>query len=159
LDKINKIDLFINNKDANVVNQLYNQISLLTLKTTTTILPTLTNYSHPILLIPLPNNASAGTPSVYIPATKEGEILSQNTENIENAMLSQNTGNTLEGHNLENGTLAAPSTPSWSYQPTTTPAPKSSEISLGMTEDNILPSRIRARDRRYAYVLAMANLG
>jgi len=165
LDEMDGMDLFADDKDADVANQLHDQISLPTPKTTTTISPTPTNHSYPILPTPPPSDASAGTPSVYTPATEEGEILGQNTENIENAMLSQNTGNTLEGHNLENGTLAAPPaptappTPSWSYQPTTTPAPKSSEISSGMTEDNILPSRTRARDRRHAHALAMANLG
>jgi len=165
LDEINVIDLFANNKDIDVVNQFYNQISLSILKTTIIILPTLTNYSYLILFTPLPSNALAGTPSVYIPVIKEGEILSQNIENIENTILNQNISNTLKGYNLENDTLAVlPASIillilSWSYQLITTLTPKSSEILLRITEDNILPFKTRARDRRYAYALVMTNLG
>ena len=57
-------------------------------KTTTITLLTLTNYSYPILPTPLLSNTLGGILSVYIPATKEGEILSQNIKNIENTILS-----------------------------------------------------------------------
>ncbi len=76
LNKINRIDLFTNNKDINVVNQLYYQISLLTPKTTTIILLTLINYSYPILPTPLLSNTLIRILLVYIPVIKEGEILS-----------------------------------------------------------------------------------
>ncbi len=79
---------------------------LSTPKTIITILPTPTNYSYPILPTPLPNNTLAGILSVYIPATEEGEILGQNTKNIENTILGQNISNTLKSYILENDTFA-----------------------------------------------------
>jgi len=100
---MDRIDLFADSTD--VANQLHYQISLPTPKITTIILPTLTNYSYPILPTPLPSNALAGILSVYISATEKGEILGQNTENIENTILSQNTSDTLKSYILENDIL------------------------------------------------------
>jgi len=75
LDEINKTDIFINNKNANIANQLYNQISLLTLKTTIIISLTPTNHFYLIFLILFSNNALIGILLIYILVIEKGEIL------------------------------------------------------------------------------------